>query len=42
MWDGFVSVECADLDNDGDHEFIFIGSESLIEPIFIFEDITSE
>lgn len=39
--DGFVSVECADLDNDGNHEFIFIGSESLTEPIFLFNDITS-
>ena len=39
--DGFVSVECADLDNNGDFEFIFISSERLASPIFIFDDLTS-
>jgi len=38
--DGFVSVECADLNNDGSNNVVFIGSESLNAPVFVFEDIT--
>jgi len=39
--DGFVSVKCRDLDNDGDNEVVFIVSEeTLNEHIFIFDDIT--
>jgi len=39
--DGFVSVKCADLNNDGTNDVVFVGSESLNRPIFIFDDIVA-